>query len=550
MKILIVDDDRTTHVVLSAILDKHNFEIYSAYDGASALDMFECVHPKIVLMDVYMPRMDGLDAAREIKVRSGENYVPIIFITSDNSPESIKKYVDCGGDDFIFKPFDVDIVSAKITAIARTCGVHEKTVTHSLHLDNELDIAAHVYNTILDKTRLELPYLEYRSQAASRFCSDLLLCGTTPAGGVNFLLMDFGGYGLSAAMCSIALLDIFYSMTNKGFLATDIIAELDEKLKFIFPENMFCAAVIGSIDPEKTSVTIWNGGMPDVLITTADRKIVNRVESSRHQLGASTEDDFNSDADMFPLDPTSRLYIMSDGLLEERNSKDERFGQKRLEEILAGTKTNADSDIFDGLFDYGKDVHQIDDITFAEINIDNMDDGLTSTKKNTQVSKVPSTWSAGFSFDALTLRDINVVPMILNIVMEVQSPVEHRERLFTIVSELFNNALEHGVLKLDSAMKLDHTSFIEYYEQREKRLAALTDAQISLQLTHEPTAEGGQLIIVIEDTGAGFNYKAPPKKMDAIFGLSGRGVALVKDLCSSVEYSGRGNIVTVVYDWS
>jgi len=549
MKILIVDDDRTTHVVLSAILEKHNFEIYSAYDGVSALDMFECVHPQIVLMDVYMPRMDGLDTAKEIKARSDENYVPIIFITSDDSAESIKKYVDCGGDDFIFKPFDVEIVSAKITAISRNCLIHEKTVTHNLHLNNELDIAAHVYNTIVDKSRLNLPYLVYQSQAASRFCSDLLLCGTTPAGGVNFLLMDFGGYGLSAAMCSISLLDIFYSMTNKGFVAADIITELDKKLNFIFPENMFCAAVIGSVDSEKTTVTIWNGGMPDVLITTADGEIAHRVASSHPQLGESVDQNFINETEIFQLDATSHLYFMSDGLLEKRNSKDERFGQKRLEDIIVSSKAKADADIFEGLFDYGKDVSQIDDITFAQINISEIDVELTSTKKTTQVSKTPSTWSAGFSFDALTLRGLNVVPMILNIVMEVQSPVEHRERLFTIVSELFNNALEHGVLKLDSAMKLDHMGFFEFYEQREKRLAALTNAQISLELKHEPTVNGGQLIIVVEDTGAGFDYNAPPKKMDANLTLSGRGVALVKNLCSSVEYSGRGNIVTVVYDW-
>jgi len=200
MKILVVDDNRSTHVVVSAILESNGHEVVSVYDGMSAVEMFECVHPDIILMDVMMPRMDGLEAAKEIKKRCGQKFVPIIFVTAANSVSTITECIECGGDDYIVKPIESAVILAKITAMARIYTMCESVITQRLNLENELDVANHVFDTIVDQGRLALPYLNYHSQPASRFCSALLFGNETPAGGVNFLLADFGGFGLSAAM--------------------------------------------------------------------------------------------------------------------------------------------------------------------------------------------------------------------------------------------------------------------------------------------------------------------------------------------------------------
>ena len=68
--------------------------------------------------------------------------------------------------------------------------------------------------------------------------------------------------------------------------------------------------------------------------------------------------------------------------------------------------------------------------------------------------------------------------------------------------------LEHGVLRLDSALKRDPDGFTEYYAQREARLRSLTDGKISLRLRHDSTRNGGLLAIEIEDSGPGFDFSS------------------------------------------
>jgi len=91
MKILIADDDNTDRLILQTLLLKNNHEVLVAEDGVQAVYLFKQHDPDIVLLDALMPNLDGYGAARQIKKEAGENYVPIIFLTS-LSPASGYRY--------------------------------------------------------------------------------------------------------------------------------------------------------------------------------------------------------------------------------------------------------------------------------------------------------------------------------------------------------------------------------------------------------------------------------------------------------------------------
>jgi len=164
----------------------------------------------------------------------------------------------------------------------------------------------------------------------------------------------------------------------------------------------------------------------------------------------------------------------------------------------------------------------------------------------------PSTWDLSLRLNADTLRAVNPVPLLLNLIMGVQAPQGHRERIFTILSELFSNSLDHGLLGVDSAMKSNATGFAEYYRLREKRLAKLEDGQIDIKLNHQPNSNqtSGKLIIKVNDSGPGFNHNAVFNILKSNQGYSGRGIALVKSLCKSVNYRSNGNQVEATYEWN
>ena len=138
---------------------------------------------------------------------------------------------------------------------------------------------------------------------------------------------------------------------------------------------------------------------------------------------------------------------------------------------------------------------------------------------------------------------------MLHIVMEVPGLRPYNGQIYTILAELFSNSMEHGVLGLRSDLKATAAGFIEYYEERAKLLEILDTGFVRFKFAHAPTKEGGVLTIQLEDSGAGFNIREKLNLQVKRGGYCGRGVPLIRSLCDSVEYKGKGNIVEATYVW-
>ena len=117
--ILICDDDPVVHESLSLYLDNDNFTHSDAYDGKESLEMAQATKPDLILLDVMMPEMSGLDVCREIRKTMA---TPIIMLTAKG--EEIDKIVglELGADDYIVKPFSPREVIARVKAVLRRFG--------------------------------------------------------------------------------------------------------------------------------------------------------------------------------------------------------------------------------------------------------------------------------------------------------------------------------------------------------------------------------------------------------------------------------------------
>jgi signal transduction histidine kinase len=116
-QILLVDDDRFARTLLKDVLDKEGYWCLEAKDGQEALDQFVAVRPDLVLMDLEMPKMNGIDACRKIKsTPEGEN-TPVIFVTSRESQEVIDTAFGAGGDDYLVKPVNTHVLFRRIRRV-------------------------------------------------------------------------------------------------------------------------------------------------------------------------------------------------------------------------------------------------------------------------------------------------------------------------------------------------------------------------------------------------------------------------------------------------
>ena len=115
VKIFLVEDDLSFGSVLKSYLEINDYSVEWVDDGKYALDHFRKGIFNICILDIMLPHVDGFTIANEI--RQINNEVPIIFLTAKKLKEDVLKGYGVGGDDYITKPFDTDILLAKIRAI-------------------------------------------------------------------------------------------------------------------------------------------------------------------------------------------------------------------------------------------------------------------------------------------------------------------------------------------------------------------------------------------------------------------------------------------------
>ncbi|MDB6052550.1 MAG: Fis family transcriptional regulator [Verrucomicrobiales bacterium] len=131
-RILLVDDVPENLAVLSAALEPEGYEILTASDGFTALKVAEKALPSLILLDVMMPGMDGLEACRELKRRPKLQEVPVIFITARGDMDGVVEGFKAGGVDYIVKPFQTEEVLSRIETHLRI-----GRLTHELRIKNQ-----------------------------------------------------------------------------------------------------------------------------------------------------------------------------------------------------------------------------------------------------------------------------------------------------------------------------------------------------------------------------------------------------------------------------
>ncbi|MBF0158399.1 MAG: fused response regulator/phosphatase [Magnetococcales bacterium] len=562
MKILIVDDDRINSTILHRLLSRDGHPVITAFNGRDGVALFESEQPDLVLMDIRMPLMNGYEAARQIKQLNPDKFVPIIFLTAVTDEEGLARCIDAGGDDFLTKPFNRVILQAKISAMERIRQLHsmlrrqnELLERHQETIRQELEVGKHLFANIMRAGNLlDAPCLNHWTSPMSLFNGDLLVASYNPAGGLHIMMGDFTGHGLSAAVGALPLAELFYGMTAQGFSIGELAEEINNKLVSVMPTRMFCAACLIEIDPRQKSIMVWNGGLPDVLIADRSGCLVRRVPSTHLPLGViapMTREDRK--LEIIEMQPDYRVFLYSDGLTEAINAGGELYGCDRLERhfVAANQPEHLFDTILQDLENFRGNAGQTDDISLLEIVCakaaeEPVGGQLAQIRKHI----APSEWEMYFSFGTHTLQSVDPLPTVINALMNLQAPSGHRERIYTILAELFSNALDHGLLKLDTKIKKTPEGFIQYYAQREERLAALKQGEIRLWLRHTPHAKGGELAIRMEDTGSGFDPRTVSSSLDNNMGHGGRGIALVQSLCTSLIYHGTGNVVEAVYHWT
>ncbi|MDO4470698.1 MAG: response regulator transcription factor [Bacillota bacterium] len=163
MRLLLAEDEKALSKALVAILERNNYSVDAVYDGQSALDYLEMDNYDGVILDIMMPKVDGLTVLR--KVREKGNLIPILLLTAKSEVDDKVEGLDAGANDYLAKPFHSKELLARIRSITRT---------QAAQTNSKLTVG----NTTLDRATFELSTTKDSFRLANKEFQmlELLMC--------------------------------------------------------------------------------------------------------------------------------------------------------------------------------------------------------------------------------------------------------------------------------------------------------------------------------------------------------------------------------------
>lgn len=550
MKILLVDDNPDDLQLARYELSQLGHAVIAAENGTQALALFEREQPEVVITDIYMPGMDGFALTRAVQQRAAPRWQPVMFLSGHRDDDLQVKALETGADAYIVKPVAASLLDAKLHVIQRLLVMQRQAETRAYELERhyivqeeERRLAKHLLERMIDAEKLADPALRHWLAPAAAFGGDLVAAARTPGGVLHVLLADGSGYGLSASINMLPITPPFYRMTEKGFGIEAIVREINGRTRHFLPPGHVIAATLVAVDFREGLVQVWNGGNPEPCLLDAAGHAVRVFSRSGAALGAIEDGRFDSAVESHAFGAGAQLILYSDGLLEAENGSGDLFGHERLARALINAPAERRLEgVMDAVSGHLDGTAQKDDISVVliEYQAPQLRPAGALAASRGQVGPAGN-WRISLRLGAHELRQADVVPLLLGLVGQFDG-VE-AGRLFLVLSELFNNALEHGLLRLGSRWRIGADGIEPWLREREGRLAGLVDGEISLEI--EQLEEGGRqwLRVACRDSGPGFDPAGLGKASAA---EPARGIALVRSLCAQVQFNGEGNAVSAL----
>jgi PAS domain S-box-containing protein len=262
-------------------------------------------------------------------------------------------------------------VSELRSAVARLETQNEEL--HSLHeqVRREQRMAGHLLTKVRSQGCLDMPGVRHLTSPLDFFNGDVALAATTPSGELRWMLGDFTGHGLSAAVGTIPVASAFYATCRKGVPLIESAETINELLKGLLPPGLFCAAAILSLDPQKRELRVWNGGLPSVIVRNVRDGRLRLHSSQSLPLGLVTSRELGVVFTRIAVEDHEEIVVYTDGLTEAQDAAGELFGQERVSAVLAAPGELGDG--FDRLLEeikaYRGEVRAGDDVSLIVVSV-------------------------------------------------------------------------------------------------------------------------------------------------------------------------------------
>ena len=159
-RILVVDDVPDNVDILQMRLESQGYEVATAGDGAEALEKIRELLPDLVLLDIMMPKVDGIETVRRMKADGSLPFIPVILVTAKADSKDVITGLESGGDDYLTKPVDHAALSARVRAMLRIKSLHDTVQAQSQRLEEQAAELATWNKTLEERVAAQVGEIE------------------------------------------------------------------------------------------------------------------------------------------------------------------------------------------------------------------------------------------------------------------------------------------------------------------------------------------------------------------------------------------------------
>ncbi|MGV8118765.1 MAG: PP2C family protein-serine/threonine phosphatase [Candidatus Xenobiia bacterium LiM19] len=352
LTIMVVDDTETNIDILVEFLgDEHDIQV--AMDGMSALEQIAQDAPDLILLDIMMPGMSGIEVLERLKKDQSLQHIPVIMISAVDEMKTVVRCIELGAEDYLPKPFDPVLLNARIGASLEKKRFRDaeqeylRTIVETQKmLQNELSQAAEYVISLLPEPQSGTVATAWRFIPSIELGGDSFGYYWLDDDHFVIFLLDVCGHGVGAALLSISIMNIIRS----GSLpATDfhdpgaVLAALNERFQMEKQHDMYFTIWYGVYNNKTRQIVFGSGGHPpSILISSLSESehSFRNLSSQGSPIGWDTDSIYT--VDTCRCEVGSRLYIFSDGVYEFRKPDGSMMAYKEFTELISSMQKDGD----------------------------------------------------------------------------------------------------------------------------------------------------------------------------------------------------------------
>jgi len=366
--ILIVDDNPTNLDILQTRLRAHNYEVITAADGEAGLAMARKKQPDLMLLDIMMPKMDGIEVCRRIKEDPSLPFMPIIMVTAKADSKDVVAGLEAGGDEYLTKPVDHAALVARVKSMLRIKELHDTVLEQSAQLKVQLETATKIQSLFWPKIPdlNEGGHIWAVSVPATYVGGDLYDVIPLPDDSLLVYVADVSDKGVPAALIMAALSTKIRSEALVQSEVDKLLETVNDRMYSLTSEEGFFATIaLARYWPSSGKMQLALGGHLSPL-WIGDGEIRNLPQIEGISLGVKLDVHFETKEIL--LSPGESILFFTDGVVEAENENNELLGNDRLISYIKNAKGPPwGKGLLDYISDWRGNSSANDDLTILEI---------------------------------------------------------------------------------------------------------------------------------------------------------------------------------------